>query len=107
VLLTGSNGDARPQVDDAVWQAFAVKHSVALVGCRFTDKPHDQSFIEEYANASQGSGQALIDALGLLAKRSQHPEIGSAPLLLWACRRADNSTMSSLPGNPSACWHLW
>jgi poly(3-hydroxybutyrate) depolymerase len=42
VLLTGSNGDARSQVDDPVWQAFAVKHSLALVGCRFTDKPHDR-----------------------------------------------------------------
>ncbi len=83
VLLTGSNGDGRPQVDEPVWQAFAVKQGLALVGCRFTDKPHEQSFIEEYANASQGSGQALIDALGSLAKRSQHAEIATAPLLLW------------------------
>jgi poly(3-hydroxybutyrate) depolymerase len=83
VLLTGSNGDGRPQVDDPVWQAFAMRHGLALLGCRFTDKPHDQSFIEEYVNVSQGSGQALIDALAALARRSQHPELASAPLLLW------------------------
>lgn len=83
VLSTGSNGDGRPQVDDPVWQAFASRNSFALVGVRLTDKPHDQNFIEEYVNVSQGSGQALLDALALLAKRSQHPELATAPLLLW------------------------
>jgi dienelactone hydrolase len=83
VLLTGSNGDGRPQVDDPPWQTFATRHGLALLGCRFTDKPHDQSFIEEYVNVSQGSGQALLDALGALAKRSQHPELATAPFLLW------------------------
>ena len=28
-------------------QTFATKHSLALVGCRFTDKRHEQNFIEE------------------------------------------------------------
>jgi poly(3-hydroxybutyrate) depolymerase len=83
VLLPGSNGDGRSQVDDPVWQAFATRHGLALLGCRFTDKPHDQSFIEEYVNVAAGSGQALIDALNALAKRSQHPELATAPLLLW------------------------
>src|SRR5436190_16296339 len=83
ILLTGSNGDGRPQVDDPVWQAFAARHGLALVGCLLTDKPHDQGFIEEYVNVSQGSGQALLEALGALAKRSQHPELATAPLLLW------------------------
>jgi hypothetical protein len=82
VLVPGSNGDGRGQVDDAVWQAFATSHSLALVGCRFTDKPHDQSFIEEYVRASEGSGQALLDAASRFAVRSQHPELASAPLFL-------------------------
>src|SRR6185503_9030634 len=72
VLLTGSNGDGRPQVEDPVWQAFATRHGLALLGCRITDKPHEQGFIEEYVNVSQGSGQALLDAIGSLAKSSQH-----------------------------------
>ncbi len=83
VLVPGSNGDGRAQVDDEFWRAFAVKEQVALVGCRLTDKPHDQGFIEHYVNVSQGSGQALIDALGQFADRVKHPEIATAPLLLW------------------------
>ena len=50
VLVPGSNGDGRGQVDDPIWQAFAVQHKLALVGVRLTDKPHDQAFIEEYVN---------------------------------------------------------
>jgi poly(3-hydroxybutyrate) depolymerase len=83
VLNPGSNGDGRGAVEDAVWQAFATKQHVALVGTRFTDKPHEQNFIEDYVNVSKGSGPALLDALGRLAKRSNHPELESAPLLLW------------------------
>jgi dienelactone hydrolase len=83
VLVPGSNGDGRAQVDVPVWQAFAAAQHVALVGVQLTDKPHDQNFIEEYIQVSKGSGQALLDALGTFAATSQHPEIASAPLLLW------------------------
>jgi len=83
VLVPGSNGDGRPEAEDAVWQAFATRNRLAIVPCRFTDKPHDQAFIEEYANAPQGSGQALLDAIATFSARSQHAEVGSAPLLLW------------------------
>ena len=80
--MPGSNGDARAMVEDPVWQAFATKHNLALVGCRITDKPHEQNFLEDYANVSQGSGDAL-DALSAFASRANHPELGGAPLLLW------------------------
>ena len=83
ILVPGSNGDGRGQAEDPFWQAFATRHHLALVGCRFTDKPHEQMFVEQYADASKGSGQALLDVLASLAKKSNHPEIGSAPLLLW------------------------
>jgi len=83
VLVPGSNGDGRSAVEDPVWQAFATRHHLALVGCRLTDKPHEQSFIEHYVNVSQGSGQVFLDALTALAGRAQHPELASAPLLLW------------------------
>lgn len=83
VLMPGSNGDGRPAAEDTVWQAFATKNKLAVVACRFTDKPHDQSFIEEYANVSKGSGQVLLDAIAKFSARSQHPEIATAPLLLW------------------------
>jgi poly(3-hydroxybutyrate) depolymerase len=83
VLVPGSNGDGRSAVEDTVWQAFATTHKVALIGCRFTDKQHPQNFIENYINVSQGSGQALLDAVGRFAERSHHPELASAPFLLW------------------------
>ena len=82
-LVPGSNGDGRPMADDAFWQAFATKQKAALIGCRFTDKAHDQSFIEDYVNVSQGSGQALLDVLGKFAARTSHPEVATAPLLMW------------------------
>src|SRR5262245_5413614 len=69
VLTPGSNGDGRPDVESAGWQEFAAKNKVGLVGCRFTDKPHDQSFIEEYVNVSRGSGKALEIALNAFAER--------------------------------------
>ena len=84
VLMPGSNGDARPATDDAFWQEFAAQgNKVALLGCQLTDKPHDQNFIEEYAYAARGSGQALLDALQKLAQDSKHPELAQVPLLLW------------------------
>ena len=83
VLVPGSNGDGRNAVEDTVWQAFATRHKLALVGVHLTDKPHPQGFIEHYVNVSQGSGQAFLDALTHLAERSKHPELAGAPLLLW------------------------
>jgi poly(3-hydroxybutyrate) depolymerase len=83
VLVPGSNGDGRSMADDAFWQEFATKHKLAIVACRLTDKPHDQSFIEDYVNVSHGSGQALLAAMAAFAKRANHAEIATAPILLW------------------------
>jgi uncharacterized protein (TIGR03435 family) len=83
ILVPGSNGDGRDQVDDPFWQAFAITQHVGLVGVRLTDKTHDQMFIEHYVDVSKGSGQAFLDALTSLAAKSHHPEIAMAPLLLW------------------------
>ena len=83
VLVPGSNGDGRAMAEDSVWQAFAARQRLALLACRFTDKRHDQGFIEDYVNVSKGSGQALLDALTHLAARSKHPELTSEALLFW------------------------
>ncbi|HQZ41168.1 MAG TPA: hypothetical protein PLH72_19260 [Vicinamibacterales bacterium] len=83
VLVPGSNGDGRGMAEDSFWQAFATRHSMAVVACRFTDKPHAQGFIEEYVNVSKGSGQALEQALGAFARRANRPEVATSPLLLW------------------------
>src|SRR6478752_1364294 len=83
VLVPGSNGDGRPMADEPFWREFAARQRLAIVACRYTDKPHDQAFIEHYVNVSQGSGQALLDALAGFADRTRHTELASAPLLLW------------------------
>ncbi len=83
VLMPGSNGDGRSEVTDDEWQSFAVVHHFALLGCYITDHPHDNMAIEEYAEVSRGSGQALLDAIDSLAFRSGHRELSVAPLLLW------------------------
>src|SRR5215813_7632123 len=83
VLVPGSNGDGRPMADDPFWQEFAARQRLAIVACRFTDKPHDQSFIEDYVNVSHCRGQALLDALSTFADRAHHAELAAAPLLLW------------------------
>jgi poly(3-hydroxybutyrate) depolymerase len=83
ILMPGSNGDGRGDVDDPFWRALAIRSHLALVGCHFTDKPHEQMFLEQYVNASQGSGRALLNALRSLASKSSRPEIATAPLLLW------------------------
>lgn len=83
ILVPGSNGDGRSMAEDTVWQAFATRNNLAIVACRFTDKPHGQGFIEDYVNVSKGSGQALLDVLDKFAARTHHPELATAPLLFW------------------------
>ncbi|HUJ43901.1 MAG TPA: dienelactone hydrolase family protein [Opitutaceae bacterium] len=83
VLVPGSNSDGRNQVEDPLWQDFARHHSLALVGCWFRDRPHENMNIEDYARAPEGSGWALLEAVDRLAKAAAHPEAATARLLLW------------------------
>ncbi len=81
VLNPGSNGEGRQMASDPVWRAWAAKHKLAVIGTHFTDKV--PSFVEDYADVSKGSGQALFNAINAFAKRSKHPELANAPLVLW------------------------
>jgi poly(3-hydroxybutyrate) depolymerase len=83
VLVPGSNGDGRDQVETPLWQEFATQHHLALVGVQLTDKQHEHMFIEHYIDVSGGSGQAFLDALTRLGEMAGHSEVGSAPFLLW------------------------
>jgi pimeloyl-ACP methyl ester carboxylesterase len=83
VMVPGSNGDWRSQASDPVWRKFATDHHLALVGCSIRDKPHDQGFIEEYVDVKRGSGQALLDTMKTFAQKAKHPELASAPFLMW------------------------
>lgn len=83
VLVPGSNGDGRPMAQDTVWQAFATKNRLAIIACRFTDKQHEQGFIEEYIKVSEGTGDLLLSTLKKFGERSGHPEVATAPFLMW------------------------
>lgn len=83
VLVPGSNGDGRSEVEDAAWRDLAMRHRLALLGVHMTDKPHPQMFIEQYVDVKRGSGAALLEAVDRLAGESNHPELSQAPLLLW------------------------
>lgn len=83
VLVPGSNSDGRQQVEDAAWRNFARRNSLALVGCFYQDLAHRETFIEDYARAGSGSGQALLDALDAFAGDVKRPELSDSPLLLW------------------------
>src|SRR5256885_8709403 len=100
VLVPGSNGDGRPMADEPFWQEFAARQHLAIVACRFTDKPHEQGFIEEYVNVSRGSGQALVEALTALADRARHPEVASAPILLWGMSAGGRFNYAFVAGKP-------
>jgi pimeloyl-ACP methyl ester carboxylesterase len=83
VLVPGSNGDGRPLTEEPEWRGFAQKHDLALVGCQFTDRPHENMFMEQYALASAGSGQALLEALSFFSRHTRHSEVDTLSLLLW------------------------
>lgn len=83
VLVPGSNGDGRAEVEDSTWRELAKKHDLALLGVHMTDKRHSQMFIERYVDVSKGSGAALLRAVDRFAEESEHPELSKAPLLLW------------------------
>ena len=74
VMTPGSNSDGRKWVKDSLWREFAKKNSLALVGCYFED--HAPSFVEQYIEASKGSGLALLKALDSFGLRT-------AKLFLW------------------------
>lgn len=55
VLVPGSNGDGRDQVDTPFWQELATRHGLALVGVYLTDKQHEDMFIEHYVDVRRGA----------------------------------------------------
>ncbi len=83
VLVPGSNGDGRDQVETPLWQSLAEEQGLALIGLYMTDKMHDDMFIEHYVDVGNGSGDSFLAAIDELAELSGHSEIASAPFLLW------------------------
>ena len=80
VVVPGYNTDGRDAVNEKAWQDFAREYKLGIVACYFRDKENPDIL---YREASKGSGQALIDAISELAAKAEHPEIKSAPLVLF------------------------
>jgi hypothetical protein len=76
VLVPGLRGDGRGMVDDSSWQALAQKYRLALVGCNLIGPGN-------YYEAPNGTGDALLEALKKFGEQSNHPEVATAPLLLY------------------------
>ncbi len=83
VLVPGSNRDGRFLATDTLWQNFAIKHRFALIACYFKDYEKPDSYIEQYINVNQGSGQALLNVVKKFSISSGHGELDNAPLLFW------------------------
>jgi pimeloyl-ACP methyl ester carboxylesterase len=77
VLVPGLQGDGFGLVDDPRWQLLATKWNFGLLGCTLRDREGN------YSLAEKGTGRALLDALKKLGVRSNHPELGEAPLAMW------------------------
>jgi poly(3-hydroxybutyrate) depolymerase len=83
VLVPGSNGDGRAQVETELWRELAEEEGLALVALHLTDRTHEDMFIEYYIDVGRGSGDAFLAALDEFAGLSGHAELSTAPLLLW------------------------
>ena len=74
VLVPGSNHDGRDLVHSKAFKKFSKENECALIGCFFEDI--DPTAIEGYADASGGSGQALLDFI-------EKEGWGHLPIFLW------------------------
>lgn len=79
VLVPGSNGDGRRDADAADWQQLARELEFGLVACQFVGEGENTG----YCYAANGSGKILTGAIDDFAKQCQHPEMATAPLLLY------------------------
>ena len=75
VIVPGLNRNGLSKLNDPSWQDLARKYRLALVSCFFEG--------DNYANAADGSGGALREALADFARNASHPEVSTAPLLLY------------------------
>jgi len=76
-LAGGTDSDVRPSIQDARWRALAERESLVLIAACLRGAG------EAYEVASQGSGQALLDAVAAFGQQSGRTELGRLPLILY------------------------
>lgn len=90
----GFDGDKTPY--DLQYQAFANKWGVAIVSPSFFDKKD----CFEWIDPKTGSEDAFIAGLDSLAKFSNHPELISAPWILWGHSGGGHWVLSMINERP-------
>lgn len=80
VLADHVNSNALGSVSDTEWQKFAIANRVALLGVHLENKTLPTSY--PYAEARNGSGEALLMALKAISDRHHFPKLASLPFLL-------------------------
>lgn len=63
ILCPGCNGNGKGYVANPVWQSYAKKMNLGLVGLSFASETAELKEGEGYYYANQGSGQLLLDGL--------------------------------------------
>jgi pimeloyl-ACP methyl ester carboxylesterase len=79
VLVPGFNTDGREMVNDIGWQSFARRYRLALVACFMLG----HGYYDAYYDATNGTGDALLQSLKIFPQASSHSEVSAAPLLLY------------------------
>ncbi len=99
VLAPGCNGDGVELVSDSVWQAFAKKQHLGLVGLSFASEPKDLQNGTGYYYAAKGSGSILRDGITRLFGRD-------LPILLYGFSGGAQFTSRFVEWNPE-CVVAW
>ncbi|NNE75769.1 MAG: hypothetical protein HKN31_01710, partial [Pricia sp.] len=89
VLLTSSNGNALGLANSTEWQTYAENERLALCSINFKSLSSGN-----YAQAGSGSGQALMDAIELIAMANGIPKISDLPFLLRGYSAGGNFSYS-------------
>ncbi len=78
VLTWGSNQSSLGMIYDSSWQKLAKLLDCGLIDCYFVSGSIDT----RWDLASKGSGRTLLQAIDTFSKKSGHPELTSAKLIL-------------------------
>jgi hypothetical protein len=97
VLVPGSNADARCDVNDKFWQAFASRYDIAPIGCHFADKPYDE-LVEQMLRRVVGRHCSTLSLLFQVARVT--PELANAPLPLWGMSAGGEFNYEFTPWKP-------
>ncbi len=81
VLADGSNSNATNLTASNEWRTYAIANKLALMGVHL-ETQSSQTVFDNYADARNGSGEALIKALEAITEKNHIPHIATLPFLV-------------------------